>query len=151
VIILVITASLAYVFMKRDESNPAFPRATSQNEATQPPESSQQSPTQTIAEGAYVDYSAELVASTQGTRLLFFYAPWCPQCRALDASIQESEIPSGVTIFKLDYDSNQALRAKYGVTIQTTVVKVDDADNKVASYVAYDDPTFWNVKQALLP
>jgi thiol-disulfide isomerase/thioredoxin len=103
------------------------------------------------AKGTYKDYSSELLASTKGTKLLFFHASWCPQCRALDESIRTSELPDNVTIFKVDYDSNQALRAKYGVTLQTTVVKVDDNQDKLASYVAYNEPTFQSVKQALLP
>jgi thiol-disulfide isomerase/thioredoxin len=100
--------------------------------------------------GSYVDYSPELVSSTPGEKLLFFHAPWCPQCQELDADIEESGVPDGVTVFKVDYDSNQDLREKYGVTIQTTVVKVDDQGEAVESYVAYEEPTFENVSDALL-
>lgn len=101
--------------------------------------------------GQYVEYSEELAASTAGTKLLFFHAPWCPQCRELDASIVSGLIPANATIFKVDYDSNQALRQKYGVTIQTTIVKIDNQGNKIASYVAYDEPTLTALKNALLP
>lgn len=104
-----------------------------------------------LTKGAYKEYSEEAVAATEGTRLLFFHASWCPQCRQLDASLRQSEIPSGVTIFKVDYDSNQALRQKYGVTIQTTVVKIDAQGDGVEKYVAYDEPTFAAVKENLLP
>lgn len=99
--------------------------------------------------GRYVDYSAEALASTPGTRLLFFHAPWCPQCRALESDIEASTIPDDVTIFKVDYDSNQDLREQYGVTIQTTVVEVDGQGKKVADVVPYDEPTFDSVEQAL--
>lgn len=95
--------------------------------------------------GSYVDYSDSIIASTSGIKLLFFHAPWCPQCRALDASIKSGPIPNGITIIKTDYDSNQKLRQKYGVTIQTTVVRVDDNGNLVKKYVAYDKPTLENV------
>lgn len=100
--------------------------------------------------GTYVDYSSSVVANTAGTKILFFHAPWCPQCRALDQSIKSSVIPSGVTIIKTDYDTNQALRQKYGVTIQTTLVKVDDQGNLVKKYVAYDSPTLESLKENLL-
>lgn len=100
--------------------------------------------------GTYTDYTEEKLASTEGTKLLFFHASWCPQCRELDESIKTSPLPKNTTIFKVDYDSNQALRQRYDVTIQTTVVKLDDSGNKVASYVAYEAPTFANVKAALL-
>ena len=100
--------------------------------------------------GSYVDYSPELVSSTPGEKLLFFHAPWCPQCQELEADIEESGVPAGVTVFKVDYDSNQELREKHGVTIQTTFVKVDDQGEAIESYVAYEDPTFENVSDALL-
>ena len=104
-----------------------------------------------IAKGAYVDYTESGFASTKGTRLLFFHAAWCPQCRELDESIKSGDLPVGVTIFKVDYDTNQPLRAKYGVTLQTTVVKVDEEGNKIESYVAYEEPTLQSVEKKLLP
>jgi len=108
---------------------------------TQNPTSS----TTTTKPGAYVDYSDSVIANTGGIKLLFFHAPWCPQCRALDASIKAGPIPDGTTIIKTDYDSNQKLRQKYGVTVQTTIVRVDDSGNLVKKYVAYDKPTLENV------
>jgi thiol-disulfide isomerase/thioredoxin len=102
------------------------------------------------APGEYVDYSPELVSSTDGTKLLFFHASWCSQCNALESDIEASDIPDDVTIFKVDYDTNQDLRQEYGVTIQTTIVEVDKDGNKLDSYVAYEEPTFENVEQALL-
>ncbi len=100
--------------------------------------------------GQYVDFSPELVASTPGDKLLFFHAPWCSQCVALEEDIEAAGVPDGVTIFKVDYDSNQDLRQKYGVTIQTTMVKVDDNGEMIDSYVAFEDPTLDNVSAALL-
>ena len=100
--------------------------------------------------GQYVDYSPELLASTPGDKLLFFHAPWCSQCVALEEDIEANGVPEGVTIFKVDYDSNQDLRQEYGVTIQTTMVKVDDNGELIDSYVAYEDPTLDSVSTALL-
>lgn len=100
--------------------------------------------------GSYIDYSDGVIESTSGTKLLFFHAPWCPQCRALDADIRENGVPEGVTIIKVDYDTNQSLRQKYGVTIQTTVVKVDDVGSLVEKFVAYDEPSLSAVRENLL-
>jgi thiol-disulfide isomerase/thioredoxin len=100
--------------------------------------------------GRYVDYSPELVESTPGDKLLFFHADWCSQCQALEEDIEASGVPDGVTIFKVDYDSNQDLRQEYGVTIQTTVVSVDDNGEMIDSYVAYEEPTLDNVTSALI-
>lgn len=109
-------------------------------ETAQTPQPAQpEAPTQ--AAGTYTAYSATKVNETKGTKILFFHAGWCPQCRALDKSITEGTIPSGVTIFKVDYDTNQVLRQQYGVTIQTTLVKIDDNGKLVAKYVAYEHPT----------
>lgn len=100
--------------------------------------------------GRFVDYSPDLVESTKGVKLLFFHANWCSRCQALEKDIKANGVPDGVTVFKVDYDSNQDLRRKYGVTIQTTVVRVDDKGKKVGSHVAYDDPSLSGVTAALI-
>ncbi len=100
--------------------------------------------------GTYVNYADDVIAQTSGTKILFFHAPWCPQCRTLEADIQEKGVPSGVTIIKVDYDSSQSLRQKYGVTIQTTLVKVDDQANLVEKFVAYNDPSVASIIENLL-
>lgn len=128
--------------------------ATSNESATKEadlPAATAELPTPSASPGKYIEYSDDALGTTTGTKLLFFHAPWCPQCRDLDESITTSTIPDNTTIFKVDYDSNQALRQKYGVTIQTTIVKLDQNNNKQDSYVAYQSPTFDKVKAALLP
>jgi thiol-disulfide isomerase/thioredoxin len=100
--------------------------------------------------GHYVDYAPDTIGKTTGTKLLFFHAPWCPQCRQLEADIKSSGVPNDVTIIKVDYDSNQSLRKQYGVTIQTTLVRIDDQGKLIKRYVAYDSPTVAAVKQNLL-
>lgn len=100
--------------------------------------------------GKYVDYSADIIAKTPGTKLLFFHAPWCSQCRSVESDIKSEGVPSGVTIIKIDYDSNQKLRQQYGVTLQTTFVKIDDAGKSLQKYVAYDDPHLSAVIKNLL-
>jgi thiol-disulfide isomerase/thioredoxin len=101
-------------------------------------------------EGTYVGYSEPALDSTSGRRVLFFHAPWCPQCRMIEKDIKEDGVPAGITVFKVDYDSNQALREKYGVTLQTTFVEVDDNRDLAKKYVAYNEPTFDSVKENLL-
>jgi thiol-disulfide isomerase/thioredoxin len=103
-----------------------------------------------VKPGVYTDYSESAIATTSGTKLLFFHAPWCSQCRQMEASINKDGIPTDVTVFKVDYDSNQKLREKYGVTLQTTFVKIDDSGNKIKSYVSYEEPRFSAVQRELL-
>ncbi|WP_343924399.1 thioredoxin family protein [Rhodoglobus aureus] len=101
--------------------------------------------------GAYVDYSPAAIADAEGRIFLFFHAPWCPQCVSMEGDIEAEGVPSGVTIVKVDYDSNQDLRAQYGVTQQTSFVEVDSSGEKLQdNYVAYADPTLQTALDALL-
>lgn len=86
--------------------------------------------------GEYGSYDAAAVteAATNGEAVLFFHAPWCPTCKVLNSDIEASldDIPSNVTIFKTDYDSQTELKRQYGVTYQHTLVHVD-ADGNIIS------------------
>lgn len=106
-------------------------------------------PVPAVTPGVYVDYSDAALAAAEGTAVLFFHAPWCPQCRALEADIVASGVPDGVTILKVDYDSRQDLRQRYEVTLQTTLVVLDEQGVKTALYVAYDEPNVAAVSAAL--
>ncbi len=100
--------------------------------------------------GVYVDYSPTAIAEAEGRTLLFFHAPWCPQCRSVESDILAEGVPAGVTIIKVDYDTNQDLRQQYGVTLQTTFVEVDSAGAGLQTYVAYEDPRLQAVIDAML-
>ncbi|MBH0008979.1 thioredoxin family protein [Salinibacterium sp. SWN1162] len=100
--------------------------------------------------GDYVDYSPSVIADADGRVILFFHATWCPQCVSADGDITASGVPSGITIVKVDYDTNQDLRAEYGVTQQTTFVEVNSSGTKVQdNFVAYADPSLNAVLTAL--
>jgi thioredoxin 1 len=78
--------------------------------------------------GTYEAYSAEKIAMAQaGKVVIFFHAPWCPVCVALDTDISAHTemIPEGIHILKVDYDTATALRSQYGVATQYTFVQVD--------------------------
>jgi len=98
--------------------------------------------------GVYQDYSEATFASAKGTRLLFFHAPWCPQCRKLDESIKKTPLPNGLTIFKVDYDTQTTLRQQYGVTLQTTIVNVGQDGTAINKIVAYDEPSYATLQNA---
>jgi len=91
----------------------------------------QTAPTQTqpaLAAGRYETYDSSLVGdSGYTTTILFFYAAWCPECRAYEQAINAGTIPAGVQILRVTYDDEQALRQKHGVTIQSTFVRVSSA------------------------
>ncbi|PIT90358.1 MAG: hypothetical protein COU22_02605 [Candidatus Komeilibacteria bacterium CG10_big_fil_rev_8_21_14_0_10_41_13] len=87
--------------------------------------------------GSYEAYAPEKLAKADnGNVVLFFHANWCPTCRALNSSLEGSlsEIPSDLTILKTDYDSETALKQKYGVTYQHTLVKIDSQGNMLKKW-----------------
>lgn len=84
--------------------------------------------------GVYQDYDPALLANANmGDVVLFFKAGWCPTCAALDRDLNSKldQIPEDVTILKVDYDTSQALREKYDVRVQHTLVQVDAEGNEL--------------------
>lgn len=117
-------------------------------ETTEPAPSDE--PADLLTAGVYVEYSDSAIAAAEGRVLLFFHAPWCPQCRSIESDIDAQGVPDGVTIIKVDYDSNQSLRQQYGVTLQTTFVEVTSSGEALQSHVAYDEPHLDAVIDAML-
>jgi thiol-disulfide isomerase/thioredoxin len=132
---------------KTEDKKPEEKKDVETTDKKEPKESPAPTPS---SPGKYTDYSSNIIAETSGTKVLFFHAPWCPQCRMLEADIKQTALPDNLTIIKVDYDSNQSLRQKYGVTLQTTLVLVDDNGNLVKKYVAYNEPTYESIKENLL-
>lgn len=92
--------------------------------------------------GNYSDYSFEKLQSTSGNKaILFFAASWCPTCKALDLDIRNniSTIPANLAILKVDYDTSTALKTKYGVTYQHTLIQVDSSGNEIKRW--FGSPT----------
>jgi thiol-disulfide isomerase/thioredoxin len=145
-IIVVVGAGFAFLL---SQDKPTAKTAERSDQIKQASPATPSTKSESKANGAYIDYTKDTLATTKGTKILFFHAAWCPQCRKLEADIKSGSIPAGVTIFKVDYDTNQALRQEYGVTIQTTLVRLDDG-GAFEKYVAYDDPTLDAVVQGLL-
>lgn len=88
--------------------------------------------------GRYVDYSETAVAEECYTdTILFFHAPWCPECRGFEEAIKGGEVPEAAQILKVDYDSATDLRKQHGVTIQSTFVRVDSAGERIKLWSGY--------------
>lgn len=94
-----------------------------------------------VESSPYQEYSKATfdVEAGKKTRILFFYADWCPTCRPVDAEIKAnlSKIPKDISIIKVNYKDDftdadeKELAAKYGVTYQHTFVRIDSAGNEV--------------------
>jgi len=95
----------------------------------------------------YKDYSEQNLLSSEktGRTLLFFAATtWCSNCIALDKEIKAhlNELPKDVTILKVDYDNDKKMKAKYGVTVQTTLVLLDSNGREIKRWIGtsfFDD------------
>lgn len=138
IISLVILGAITYLALTpRGNSMTTQPAAQPTQQTESPPP--KQLPAATP--GRYIAYNSNQSANTEGRVLLFFYASWCPQCRALDQSITKQGVPNNMTIFKVDYDTSGELKQRYGITLQTTVVEIDQQGELVKKFVAYDDPS----------
>lgn len=87
--------------------------------------------------GTYETYAPEKLSMAEtGKVVLFFRATWCPTCAALDADIRShlSDIPEGVTILDVNYDTETALKQKYGVTYQHTFVQVSTDGSMITKW-----------------
>jgi len=126
-----------YVFNSQPAASPSqnvVDDSTSQSDSVSADSADQE----VAAQGRYVAYEADLVGDERYDQtMLFFYAPWCPECKAFDGELSNSEIPDGIQVLRVDYDSAGDLRKKYGVTTQTTFVRVDADGAKQALWVGY--------------
>ncbi len=100
--------------------------------------------------GVYIDYSEAALASSQGANILFFHADWCIQCRILEMDIMDDPIPEGLTILEVDFDNSTELRQRYGVTLQTTLIRVDSQGNELGRFGGFSNPDAEALYGALL-
>jgi len=66
--------------------------------------------------------------AAQGKTVVFFFASWCPNCRATvnELNARWAEVNPELTLVIADYDKETALKGKYGITYQDTFVLLDD-------------------------
>jgi thiol-disulfide isomerase/thioredoxin len=72
-------------------------------------------------------YTPEAFKAAMGagkTTLVFFHAPWCPVCKAQEPKVKAhlNGDHKDVVAFKVDYDSNMALREALKVDKQSTLI-----------------------------
>jgi thiol-disulfide isomerase/thioredoxin len=149
--ILVAGLAVFVIFYHRptDPGSAEMPVSTVPIESSESP--SQDDIAQQASNGQYLDYSSEAFTAHSDTqRILFFHAPWCSQCRSIEADILNNEVPDGVTIYKVDFDSATDLRATYDVTLQTTFVAVDQDGTFVRRFVAAQEPNLAAVLRELV-
>jgi thioredoxin 1 len=95
-----------------------------------------------MAAGAYLtkkEYENQMAAREGTTIVYFFHAPWCPDCRATEEAIEADGIPAGLTVVKVDFDTETDLRREYGVTQQHTFVQVGPDGEQLATWTGSRD------------
>jgi thioredoxin 1 len=92
--------------------------------------------------GAYLtkaEYESQM-AAREGTKVvLFFHASWCPDCKATEKAIDADGVPDGLTVVKVDYDSETDLRKEYGITQQHTFVQVGTDGEELGKWTGSED------------
>lgn len=135
--------------MMKDESSDAMMK---KDEGMRASEGTMMENNEAAAEGASEDtrmrsmyslYAPQVLMNGQ-TKIIFFHAAWCPACRKADDTLRElynrgddltmsfdelMEVLPQYSTYKVDYDTEKDLRAKYGVTYQHTFVLVDGQGN----------------------
>ncbi len=90
-----------------------------------------------VMSGRYIAYSKEAFdAAADLKRVYYFWASWCPTCKTSNQEFltMSDQIPQDVILFKTNYDTEEELKKKYGVTYQHTFVQVDTQGNEVAKW-----------------
>ena len=86
------------------------------------------------AGATFIDFKTEadaqaLVADHGKDVVYFFDASWCPECKAIQKKLENADdlakLGKNTVIVKVDYDSQKALKVKYGITHQTAFVRID--------------------------
>ena len=124
-------------------TTPATTPATQETTTPEDADTTSTTPTEeeeTVATNVhYEEYSEEAFAEAKGKGpvVLFFHAVWCPTCKQLDKVISENlaQIQGNARIFKVDYDSETALKQAHGVTLQHTLVGFDASGEQTAKSV----------------
>ena len=129
---VILASGLLYLFM-RPSTAPSQQSVNAPSNVNSTPSSPASS-----TQGRYTTYSAAAANDTSFSEtILFFYAPWCPECRAFDTVLTSATIPESTQILKVDYDTATDLKQRYGVTLQTTFVKITSGGEKVSLWTAY--------------
>ncbi len=145
IVVSIVAITIGYAFIAGNDAGEPQSIATTAPESSRTTDRStpddtnnSDQPRTVVASGRYTDFTADRQME-QGfdTTVLFFYASWCPECRAFDDAIQSQAIPEGTQILRVNYDNSQELKQQYGVTIQTTFVSVSSSGELVKKWIGY--------------
>ena len=84
----------------------------------------------------YQNYDAKNLPTT-GDIVLFFHADRCPTCNEAEKNFLESWIPEGLTILKVNFDTERELRQKYAILTQTSYVLIKPDGTMIKRWVGW--------------
>lgn len=87
----------------------------------------------TVLAANYEEYNAASIGEAEST-VLFFHAPYCGSCTAIDKNLKETGIQDGVKVLKVDFDTATDLKKQYGVTQYHTFVQIDAEGNEIKKW-----------------
>jgi len=132
---LLVLAVVVYVYSAGPSNNPKEEQTPKENNAILLPTDGIQQP---LSDEKYIHFSSGVLnENRQKTRVLFFYANWCPTCRPVDQELgnDPNKLPEDVVVIRVNYndtDTDQEekqLAKKYGITYQHTFVEIDSVGN----------------------
>ena len=118
--------------------------ATQSGDPSAPKTSTNQTSNNTNGQaGKYIDYTPDILERElrEGNKVvLYFTASWCPFCKAADQAFRNklNEIPTGVSVLRVNYDKSDDLKKTYGITYQHTFVQIDAYRNSVTKWSGGD-------------
>lgn len=145
--VAIVVLGLVFLLSTSDEEQDI---QSTQPVATMPNQDQGEAEQATNESERYVQYSENSIAEAEGQVVLFFHASWCPQCVQLENDLKQRGVPEGYTFIEVDFDNSQELRERYGVTIQTTLILIDENQEEIDRFVPYEEPTVEAIERDFL-
>lgn len=84
----------------------------------------------------YIPYDPANIPQT-GDIVLFFHADRCPTCNEAERNFLASDLPENLTILKVNYDTETALKQKYAILTQTSYVLIKPDGTMIKRWVGW--------------
>lgn len=109
----------------------------------------------TTTNAKFISYSEDVYNTLLGQKpfALFFHAEWCHTCTTLEKEIKANldKFPQNTTILKVNFDTEEKLKIKYGIVSQSLITVLDKTGNVVDTLVAPDvNDLIASIKRSLI-
>lgn len=134
---LVAVSALALVSCGSEEAEPT-PSGPAPSVSASPPRVDV-IPGRSVSETGFISlptYESDAASYHSGDVVLFFNASWCSTCVRPLANLSENpeDIPEGLTVVSVDFDTETDLKKQYGITTQHTFVQINEDGTEVTRW-----------------